>query len=127
MEATISDMDASSEAFTLTLQGGVLTITFNGPSAGTIGTATDDTEFLNISMNSAADLEIRKLRWILCEDATGDGTFDAAADTDSGWSDLEDFKVVDTDTDEIVQGPQDGSAFTTSDTDTCPNSQTGAS
>src|SRR3989344_1093840 len=56
MAATITAMDTTAEAHALTLQGGVLTISFVGPSATTIGTDTDDTVFLRYTMNAARTL-----------------------------------------------------------------------
>lgn len=122
----IEDFDATTEAHTATLQGGVLTIAYNGPSAGNIGTNTTDTTLLRFSMTAATNLEIRKTELVLCEDPAGDGSFANAADTDSGWSDITDIKITDEDSGVTVAGPHDGSAFTDSIASTCEDSVTGA-
>ena len=125
MDITVTALDAASEAHAITLQGGTLTLTFNGPNARNISTTTDDTVFMNISMTALTNIEVRKTKWDLCLDDGGEGTYDDSNNS-SGWGDLTDFKVTDIDSGVTVMGPQDGSSFTTSDTDTCPNSKTGA-
>ena len=123
----IDALDAASEAFDVTLQGGVLTIAFNGPSAGNIGTNTADSVLLRYSMTAATNIEVRKTKLVLCHDPAGDGSFANAADTDSGWSDITDIKVTDEDSGVTVLGPADGSAFTVSNAaTTCEDSVTGA-
>ncbi len=124
----IDALDAASEAHDVTLQGGALTIAFNGPSAGNIGTNTSDTTLLRVSMTAVSNIEIRKTELTLCKDPAGDGSFGNAADTDSGWSDITDIKMTDEAAGGLgtVLGPEDGSAFTTSDSGTCEDSVTGA-
>lgn len=128
MAATITSMDVASEAFDVTLQGGVLTISFNGPTASNIGTDTADTILLRFSMAAASNIEIRKTEFTLCHDPGGDTSFANSADTTNGWADLDDFKVVNETTGVTILGPQDGSAFTVSDPagGTCEDSVTGA-
>jgi hypothetical protein len=118
-------LDTSSEAHTLTLQGGTLTITFNGPNAQNIGTDTDDTVFMKFSMTAQANIEIRKTEITLCKDDTGSGTYNNAANA-GGWADLDDVKVANEDTGVVMLGPNDGSTFTTTDSGTCEDSATGA-
>ncbi len=126
MAVTNSALDAVGEAHAITLQGGTLTITFNGPNATNVGTDTSDTVLMRYAMTAQSNIEVRKTEFTLCLDDGGEGTYDNAADTTNGWADLDDFKVSDEDTLVVVLGPQDGSAFTVSDADTCPNSKTGA-
>ncbi len=126
MAITNAALDTVGEAHAITLQGGVLTITFNGPNAANVGTDTSDTVLLKYSMTAASNIEIRKTEFTLCLDDSGEGTYDNSADTTNGWADLDDFKVSDEDSNVVVLGPQDGSAFTVSDAGTCPNSTTGA-
>lgn len=128
MKATVdTGFDAAGDSgITLTLQGGVLTIAFNGPNASNIGTDTSDTILARYSFTAANNIEVKKLGLVLCEDTTGNGTFDAAADTDGGWSDINDIKIVDEDTGQVVVGPADGSSFTVSEATGCPDSVTGA-
>lgn len=126
MAATITSMDTAAEAFDVTLQGGVLTISFNGPTASNIGTDTADTVLLRFSMAAASNIEIRKTEFTLCHDPDGNTSFANAADTTNGWADLDDFKVVNEGTGVTILGPQDGSAFTVSDAGTCEDAATGA-
>src|SRR3989344_3598345 len=107
------DSSTSTEAFNLTLQGGVLTITNSNLSAHNIGTIVTDTTLLRYTMLAATNLEVRKTEFTLCSDDDGSGVFD---DTDTGevqadWDDLTDFKVWNEDTGTIVMGPKDGTAF----------------
>jgi len=122
----IEDFDATSEVHTATLQGGVLTIAYNGPSAGNIGTNTTDTVLLRFSMTAASNIEVRKTELVLCHDPAGDGSFANAADTTNGWGDITDVKITDEDSGVTVAGPHDGSAFTDSIASTCEDSKTGA-
>ncbi len=125
MDVTDTAMDTAAEAFAITLQGGTLTLTFNGPNSQNIGTTTDDTVFMNLAMTALTNIEVRKTKWVLCSDTSGNGTYNDANNS-SGWGDLTDFKVTDVDSGAAVMGPQDGSTFTTSNTDTCADSATGA-
>lgn len=127
MAATISDMDSAAEAFDVTLQGGVLTITSSSLGSANVGTDTSDTTLLEYSMTAASNIEVRKTEFTLCHDPSGDGSY-ADADNASGWADLDDFKVMNKDTGVTVIGPQDGSAFTDEDADgaTCEDSADGA-
>lgn len=127
MKPTIdSDFDDSTNTHALTLQGGTLTITFNGPTSTNVGTDTSDTVLARYSFTSQADIEVKKMRLVVCWDDDGDGTYDDAADTTDGIGDLEDIKVVDEDTGVVVVGPVDGSSFTSSEATGCPDSAKGA-
>ncbi|MDO8495757.1 MAG: hypothetical protein Q7S32_04600 [bacterium] len=126
MAVTDTDVDASGNVSDLTLQGGVLTLAFNGPPAQTVGTTVTDITLLKYSMTAAANIEVKKTEFTLCKDDTGDGTYDAAADATNGWADLTDFKIWDEGTGAVIMGPHDGSAFTGSDAGSCPDSVTGA-
>src|SRR3989344_6234142 len=128
MKATITDFDSSAtgESHNLTLQGGVLTITMNGPTSTNVGTNTSDTVLGRYSFSAANNIEVKKLRLMLCLDNLGSGTFTNAAATTDGWYDLEDIKVVDEDSGTVLVGPADGSAFTASEATGCPDSKTGA-
>ena len=128
MKPTIgSTFDDATNTHVLTLQGGVLTIAFNGPNATNVGTNTTDTVLARYSMTAASAIEVKKLGLVLCLDNLGSGTFTDAAATTNGWYDLEDIKVTDEDSGTVLVGPADGSAFTTSEATGCPNSKTGAS
>ena len=112
--------------FDVTLQGGVLTLTTAALGASNIGTDTSDTTLLEYTAVAASNIEVRQTEFTLCHDPAGDGSYAAAADTDSGWSDLVDFKVTNKATGTTIIGPADGSAFTTSDAGTCEDAVTGA-
>lgn len=120
-----NNMGTTGTAHTLTLQGGVLTLSFIGPSATNISTTTTKTHLLDFDMNSAANIELRKHTIVLCKDTDGNGTFDAASDTTNGWGDIQNVGIIDRDTGVTLVGPQDGSAFTTSNT-SCPGGVAGA-
>ncbi len=126
-----ANFDAASDAHEVDLEGGALTISFNGPTATNVGTDTSDTTLAEYSMVAATPIEAKKLRLVLCWDDAGNGTFDAAADTD-GWADIDDIKVIDTTTGSTVLGPVDGSVFDSNGTNgssvsgVCPNGVTGA-
>lgn len=126
MASTISSFDSAAEGHSLTLEGGALTITFNGPTATNVGTDTSDTILAEFGMTAISNIEVKKLRLVLCEDTSGNGTYNDASDTDGGWSDITDIKVTDTATGQVLVGPADGSAFTTSEATGCPDGTTGA-
>ncbi len=120
-------LDTSGEADTLTLQGGALTLVFNGPSATTVGTAVSDVTLLRYSMTAASNIEVKKSYFTLCEDSTGDGTFDASAPSTTNYKDITDVKVWDEATSTVVLGPKDGVNFDdATKSSTCPDSATGA-
>ncbi|MBI2626713.1 MAG: hypothetical protein HYW77_00505 [Parcubacteria group bacterium] len=126
MAVTDTALDSASDATTLTLQGGALTLTFVGPTATTVGTTVTDVTLLRYTVTVASNIEAKKHEFVLCKDTGGNGTYNAAADTTDGWADLTDFKVWDEDLNTVVIGPQDGTAFTTSNSASCPDSVTGA-
>ena len=113
-------LDTSAEATTLTLQGGALTLVFNGPNATTVGTTVTDATLLRYSMTAASNIEIKKTEFTLCADQAGDGTYDTET-TEADWDDVTDFKVWNEDTNTVVIGPKDATAFDhADDTVSCP-------
>lgn len=116
-------LDTSAEATTLTLQGGALTLVFNGPTATTVGTQATDVTLLRYSMTAASNIEIKKTEFTLCADQAGDGTYDTET-TEADWDDVTDFKVWNEDTNSVVIGPKDATAFDHADGD-CPDSVSG--
>jgi len=110
MKPTVdTNFDDASNTHSLTLQGGVLTIAFNGPNATNIGTKVSDQVLYRFSMSAANDIEVKKLRLGFCHDPGGDGTF---ADVADDMDDITDVKVIDEDTGQVVAGPKDATAFT---------------
>jgi hypothetical protein len=60
---TITSLDAASEADTLTVQGGQVTITFNGPIASNVPTRAQDLTVFDFTLASGNNVEIRNLRF----------------------------------------------------------------
>jgi hypothetical protein len=60
---TIAALDADSEADTLTVQGGQVTLSFNGPIAGDIPTRAQDLTVYDFTIASENNIEIRNLRF----------------------------------------------------------------
>ena len=120
MQATITSYD-SDTLITATLKGGDLTLVKSGPNATNVGTTTDDTIFLELTMSAAADITISRTRLAWCVDQAGEGTYDAA---DTNFTDIEDTKIVNKDTGVVLAGPHDGSAFVTQAT-YCPGTING--
>ena len=113
-------LDTADEATTLTLQGGALTLAFNGPNATTVGTTATDVTLLRYSMTAASNIEIKKTEFTLCADQAGDGTYDTET-TEADWDDVTDFKVWNESTNTVVIGPKDATAFDhADDTSSCP-------
>ncbi|OGN00810.1 MAG: hypothetical protein A3I26_00690 [Candidatus Yanofskybacteria bacterium RIFCSPLOWO2_02_FULL_43_10] len=126
MAITNSELDETTDRTDLTLQGGALTLVFNGPSATTVGTQATDVTLLRYAMTAAANIEVKKTEFTLCVDTTGNGAFDTASD-ESLWDDLTDFKVWNEDTNTVIMGPKDGTAFDdVDDSGSCPDSVAGA-
>ncbi len=121
----IDALDAASESTTLTLLGGVLTLVYNGPNATTISTQVTDVTLLRFSMTAASNIEIKQTEFTICADTGNDGTYDNAA-TQADWDDLNDIKVWNEDTNAVVMGPADGTAFNVDDSGSCPDGATGA-
>lgn len=123
MKPTIdANFDDATNTFSLTLQGGVLTIAFNGPNATNIGTDVSDQVLYRFSMSAANDIEVKKLRVGFCWDTGGNGTFDNIT---NDFDDVTDVKVVDEDTGQVVAGPTDGTGFTEAAADGCADSAQG--
>ncbi|KKU22486.1 MAG: hypothetical protein UX31_C0001G0004 [Candidatus Nomurabacteria bacterium GW2011_GWA1_46_11] len=113
-------LDTADEATTLTLQGGALTLVFNGPNASTVGTTATDVTLLRYSMTAASNIEVKKTEFTLCADQAGDGTYDTET-TEADWDDVTDFKVWNEDTNTVVIGPKDATSFDhADDTASCP-------
>ena len=122
----IAALDTAAEATTLTLMGGALTLVYNGPNATTIGTQVADVTLLRFSMTAASNIEIKQTEFTICADSGNDGTYDNAA-TEGDWDDLNDVKVWNEDTNTVVMGPKDGTAFDhADDSGSCPDNATGA-
>ncbi|MEK7583034.1 MAG: hypothetical protein AAB483_01355 [Patescibacteria group bacterium] len=109
-------LDTAAEADTLTLQGGALTLVYNGPGASTVGTSVTDVTLLRYSITAASNIEIKKTELTLCADQAGDGTYDTET-TEGDWDDVTDVKVWNEATNSVVIGPKDGTAFDHADGD----------
>jgi hypothetical protein len=101
------DTSASTEAFNLTLEGGALTIAFNGPVAADISSKAKDVVYLDLTLTASQDIEIRKTRIAACWDNDANG-WDTM--TTTVIDDFEDVKMVNKDTGVVLLGPVDGDA-----------------
>ncbi|MEK7553530.1 MAG: hypothetical protein AAB504_02520 [Patescibacteria group bacterium] len=63
VDPTITGMDTTGEADTLTVQGGEITITFNGPLSGDIVTRAQDATLYDFTIAAKNSVEIRNLRF----------------------------------------------------------------
>ncbi|TRZ80810.1 hypothetical protein D4R86_03690, partial [bacterium] len=103
--ATITNSFSSSSGPTsLTLQGGDLTVTFNGPSTATIAKGAEDVNLFEFSLTAKQNVTVRNLYANVYTAAAGD--------IDSNY--VTDIRVVDTDTGNTVLGPVDISSYTDS-------------
>jgi len=123
MKPTVdTNFDDATNTFSLTLQGGVLTIAFNGPNATNIGTKVSDQVLYRFSMSAANDIEVKKIRVGFCHDPAGDGSF---ANITNDFDDVTDVKIIDEDTGQVVAGPTDGTGFTEAAADGCEDAAQG--
>jgi len=120
VQVTRSSFDTvTTDTHNLTLQGGQLTIAFNGPSATTVGTDTNDTVLLDFSLTAASEIEVRQLRFYICYIDTVAATMELAED------EIEDIKVSEVGGTTLM-GPVDGSSWTSSeDPSVCAATYTG--
>ncbi|MFA5853870.1 MAG: hypothetical protein WC866_02160 [Patescibacteria group bacterium] len=97
-----------------TIEGGQITITFNGPAATDIATNGKDKEVLNFTLASQSNVEVRNLRLAITANDINDvgGLYQDVADI----ANYTDIKVIDTATSAVVAGPKDVSLLPASDT-----------
>ncbi len=106
--ATLTNSFTSSTGSTsLTLQGGDLTVAFNGPSSATIAAGAEDADVFEFSLTAQQNVTVRNLYLNIYD---GDVASDLGTEYDNNY--LTDIKVVDTDTGATVLGPVDIDAFT---------------
>lgn len=105
---------SSSGSTSLTIQGGDVTIAFNGPIAQNVQRGGTDVEVFNFSMTSEENVEVRQIQ--IKVTAVNHGGFDGGNDADDTFDQnlITDIKVVDVDTDTVVAGPKDINAGTES-------------
>lgn len=124
---TVTNSDLSTGAQTITLQGGDVTITSNGPSAAKIATNAKDVKLLNFNISSKNQVTFKKftIKLVSSETDSGANAYDGLlGDTDSsGASDglvanYTDIKVVNTKTGATVFGPVDATSLVTTATGT---------
>lgn len=96
----IGGMDATTDVATLTLAGGPVTITFNGPIAGDISLRGQDVTLFDFNIAAQNNIEIRNLRFYAS--TTGLTSGDA----------FNDFKVWNVDSNAVVTSAQDVTAST---------------
>lgn len=95
---------SSSGSTELTLQGGDLTVSFDGPTASTLAQGSEDATWFEFSLTAQQNVTVRNLY----------GNFYHSSDITAAYSNnyITDIKVVDKDTGTTILGPVDISAFT---------------
>ncbi len=101
VDPTITGLDTSSEAHAITLSGGDVTITFNGPVVGDIALRGQDVALYNFTIAAKNNIEIRNLRTSITTTGMESG---------EGFND---FKVWDTSNNSVVTSAVDISTTTT--------------
>lgn len=94
---TVTD---SYTAQTTTIQGGDVTVVFNGPSSADVQTETENAEFFNFTITAERDVTVTDLVMLIT--STGD-----SADVD-----LSDIRLVNADTGTLLAGPEEADATT---------------
>lgn len=84
------------------VEGGKLTITFNGPASKDIAKNGKDVELYNFTVAAQNNLEVRQLKFTF--NNGGSGTADFNDGTTPNYTDI---KIVDTTTNQVVWGPVD--------------------
>jgi hypothetical protein len=92
----------SSNASLTTVEGGQLTIAFNGPAGKDIAKDGRDVEVFNITITAKSNVEIRQLKFNF--DNGGSGTSNFNDGTTPNYTDI---KIWDTTNNSVVWGPQD--------------------
>ncbi len=95
VDPDITALDTSSEAHAITLSGGDVTITFNGPVTGDLALRGQDVELYNFTIASKNNIEIRNLR------------FHATTTGLTSGEGFNDFKVWDTASNAVVTSASD--------------------
>ena len=103
-KVTNSFTSSTGSSTSLTLQGGDLTVAFNGPSTATIAKGAEDVNLFEFSLTAKQNVTVRNLYANVYTAAAGD--------IDSNY--VTDIRVVDTDTGNTVLGPVDISSYTDS-------------
>jgi hypothetical protein len=97
---------------TITVQGGQITVSTSGPTAGNVAPGANDHNFMNFSIAAASTAQIKALRI----EFHSTGTDLDASDTTVTSSYITDVKVIDTDTNVAVTSAVDLSSFSDVDT-----------
>lgn len=118
----VTNSFASSNAATLTLLGGVVTVSFDGPVAANVKTTANDVHMLDFGITAAKNVEVRSTKVYICWDTGGNGTYNDL--TTNALSEINDVKIIERTTGGVVAGGTDGSGFSieTSTSGACPNS-----
>lgn len=103
---TITALDGDSEADTLTIQGGTVTITFNGPIAGDAALRGQDINVFDFTLATQNNIEIKNLRFYATTTEWGQGDSVKFAD----------FKVWDIEKNSVITSAVDITATSTSQT-----------
>lgn len=101
---TISGLDSTSEGDTLTVAGGELTITFNGPVAGDVAVRGQDVVLYDFTIASQNNVEIRNLRFNV-----------ALTGSDGSTEGIQDFKIWDATNNSVITSAVDIATTTNDD------------
>lgn len=114
--ATLCNAVADNCSFS-TIQGGDVTVTFNGPSAGDIPRDSQDQVLMNLTITAENEVTVKDLDIIVGgeDDGAGDPFTpgDDSGDDDDGLintgaeGNLKDIKIINTDTGSVIMGPLD--------------------
>ncbi len=99
-----SSNDGTDASWT-TVEGGQITITFNGPAAADIATNGKDKQVLNFTLASQSNVEVRNLRLRIT--ATGIDAAGGLYNSTDSVANYTDIKVIDTASSVIIAGPKD--------------------
>lgn len=112
--STVTWVDASC----VTIEGGQVTVTFNGPNASDIATNGKDVTFFRFSMGAQNAVEVRKLTLQVRAVSPAATVVEAADDANGLWNDatgvanFTDIKIVDEDNGELVGSSRDVTSAT---------------
>ena len=102
MTSTVTAMDTTAKAHTLTLQGGQFTITFTGPSSRNISNTANDVSVWEGSIYTANSVEIRNWRVAITDTTAADPDL-----ADVGTEAIQDVKIWNADTNVVLAGPKE--------------------
>lgn len=103
MTSTVTGMDTTGEAHTLTLQGGAVTLTFVGPTSQSVSNSANDQLVWEGKLTTINAIEVKNWR-VKIQDT--DGTDNDLADA-AATAAIQDIKIWDLDKKVVIAGPKD--------------------